>query len=63
MNALKNPATLSDEPSTTAFDLPAYDWDKQTRHDTIVAGKYTFNSQQTFDSKGQPKDSRADNND
>ena len=63
MTALKSPVELSDSPSTTEFPLPAYDWNKQTRHDTIVAGKYTSASIQTFDSKGQPKDSQSDNND
>ena len=63
MEAMLNPLTLSDEPSTTEFHLPTYDWNKQTRHDTIVAGKSTLNSIQTFDSKGHPKDSQNDNND
>jgi hypothetical protein len=63
MTALKSPVELSESASTTEFPLPAYDWNKQTRHDTIVAGKYTSNSLQTFDSKGQPKDSQSDNND
>lgn len=38
MTALKSPVELSESPSTTEFPLPAYDWNKQTRHDTIVAG-------------------------
>jgi hypothetical protein len=63
MTALKSPVELSESPSTTEFPLPAYDWNKQTRHDTIAAGKYTFNSLQTFDNKGAPKDSQNDNND
>jgi hypothetical protein len=63
MTALKSPIELSESPSTAEFPLPAYDWNKQTRHDTIVAGKYTFNSLQTFDHKGMPKDSQGDNND
>ncbi len=63
MTALKSPVELSESPSTTNFPLPAYDWSKQTRHDTIVAGKYTSNSIQTFDYKGQPQDAQNDNND
>jgi hypothetical protein len=59
----QTPLTLSENPSTTEFKLPAYDWKKQTRHDTIVAGKHTFNSLQTFDNHGRPKDSQNDNND
>lgn len=63
MTATKTPTDLSESPSTTSFHLPAYDWKKQTRHDTIVAGKFTANSIQTFDYKGTPNDSRSDNND
>lgn len=63
MTALKSPTDLSENPSTAEFPLPAYDWNKQTRHDTIVAGKFTQNSIQTFDYKGQPKDAQNDNND
>ena len=63
MTALKSPVELSESPSTSEFPLPAYDWNKQTRHDTIVAGKWTANSIQTFDHKGQPNDSQQDNND
>ncbi len=57
------PADLSQTPSTTEFHLPAYDWNKQTRHDTIIAGSYTSNSVQTFDYHGKPNDSKNDNND
>jgi len=63
METMQTPLTLSDEPSTAEFHLPAYDWNKQTRHDTIVAGKYTTNSTQTFDMRGRPHDSKSDNND
>jgi hypothetical protein len=63
MKTLQTPTKLSESTSTMEFKLPAYDWKKQTRHDTIVAGKYTSASLQTFDSKGQPKDSQSDNND
>jgi hypothetical protein len=63
MPALKTPAGLSQSPSTTPCPLQAYDWKKQTRYETIVAGKYTVNSIQTFDSYGKPKDAQSDSND
>jgi hypothetical protein len=61
--AMQSPLTLSEEASTTKFNVPAYDWKKQTRHDTVIAGKHTFHSMQTFDSNGKPKDAQNDNND
>jgi hypothetical protein len=63
MPAFMSPAGLSQSPSTTACPMPAYDWKKQTRHDTIVAGNWTYNSIQTFDSTGRPSDAQSDNND
>jgi hypothetical protein len=63
MKKLQNPVTLGETPSKTQFQVPKYDWRNQTRHITSLAGRYTGNSLQTFDSKGQPKDSRSDNND
>ncbi len=63
MKDMQSPLALGENPSTTEFPLPAYDWNKQTRHDIIAAGKWTANSLQTFDSKGQPKDSQNDHND
>ena len=42
--------------------VPSYDWETQERYD-IVAGSYTANSIQTFNSKGEPSDSRSDRND
>ena len=63
MKSQQTPATLSDAPSTGEFPLPAYDWNKQTRHDTIVAGRFTGGSIQTFDCNGKPKDTQGDNND
>ena len=63
MKAMQSPSTLCENPSTTEFHLPAYDWNKQTRHDIIATGKHTFNSLQTFDSSGKPKDSQNDHND
>jgi hypothetical protein len=63
MKPIQTPVTLSENPSITEFPLPAYDWKKQTRHDTIIAGKYTGNSVQTFDNSGKPRDATGDNND
>ena len=63
MNALHSPLTLSEEPSTTEFPFPEYDWETQTRNDTVTAGRSTSNSVQTFDSQGKPRDSQSDNND
>lgn len=63
MKAMQSPSTLCENPSTTEFQLPAYDWNKQTRHDTIVAGSFSGNSMQTFDYSGKPTDSKSDNND
>jgi hypothetical protein len=63
MKTLQSPAQLSESPSLTEFELPAYDWNKQTRHATIIAGRVTTNSVQTFDSSGKPRDSQNDNND
>lgn len=63
MKTLQSPVTLSEKPSTTEIPMPDYNWDTQTRHDTIVAGKHTSNSVQTFDAWGKPKDSQSDDND
>ena len=63
MKILQSPITLSERPSTTEFPLPAYDWEKQTRYETVTAGRFTSNSAQTFDSNGKPKDAQNDNND
>ena len=63
MNSINTPITLSEQPSAAEFPLPSYDWKEQIRHHTIIAGRYTANSVQTFDSQGRPKDSTSDNND
>jgi hypothetical protein len=63
MEALQTPSTLSEKPSTAAIFLSPYDWDKQTRFDTVTAGRTTSNTVQTFDSAGKPRDSTSDNND
>jgi hypothetical protein len=63
MTSLLTPISISEQPSTTPIELPEYDWNSQTRHASIVAGKHTFHSLQTFDGKGKPNDSTNDNND
>lgn len=63
MSQLETPVTISEKPSTAEFPLPAYDWNEQRRHPTIIAGSYTSGSIQTFNSQGKPSDSRSDNND
>ena len=59
------PSALAKSTPITPLEVPSYDWDKQQRWEdrTIIAGKYTASSIQTFDGKGQPKDSQGDNND
>jgi len=64
MKTLETPASLSREPSKSEFHLPAYDWNKQSRNITKNAGsRFTVGSQQTFNSSGQPCDSKNDSND
>lgn len=63
MKKMQNPMTLSDQPSTTSYEMPGYDWNKQTRNDKFLAGRHTVNSIQTFDGNGHPKDSQSDDND
>ena len=63
MKTLESPLTLASPPSTFAETAPEYRWDEQRRYGDIVAGRLTLRSQQTFDSKGQPKDANFDNND
>ena len=58
-----SPMTLAQAPSAEAVELPDYDWQTQSRGSTLIAGKYTSGSIQTFDSKGNPKDSKSDQND
>lgn len=58
------PTDLAIAPRTNEIEVPVYDYNKQSRWDEpLKMGKYTSASLQTFDSKGQPKDSQADNND
>lgn len=60
-----SPATLSRSPASQSIEVPEYDWSKQVRFsdEQVIAGSYTSNSTQTFDSKGQPKDSKSDHTD
>lgn len=59
------PSGLSVEPHVMPLVVPDYDFDNQNRWGgmSIAAGRYTGSSIQTFDHKGQPKDSQSDNND
>lgn len=56
------PASLSKQAIAIPEDIPAYDWLEQSRGTTIV-GRYTSGSIRTYNSKGQPADSRADQDD
>ena len=58
-----SPITLSQTPAAEAIDLPEYDWQSQSRSSTLIVGRYTSGSLQTFDHKGMPKDSKSDQND
>lgn len=60
---LETPSTLSTSPYKGGFHLPAYDWKKQSRNMPKNANNHTYNSTQTFDNKGNPKDAQSDNND
>jgi hypothetical protein len=57
-----NPTTLSKQPNAIEHPIPDYNWEEQTRGNTIV-GRYTSGSIQTYNSKGQPADSKADQDD
>jgi hypothetical protein len=55
---------LGKYPQTMPIAVPEYDFDNDMRwNGTILAGAYTSNSIQTFDSKGSPNDARSDNTD
>ncbi len=58
-----SPVTLSQTPNAEAIELPEYDWQTQSRSSTLIVGRYTSGSIQTFDHKGMPKDSKSDQND
>jgi len=58
------PSQLSVKPHVVPMMVPAYDFEGQNRWDgTLMAGRYTSSSTQTFNNKGQPCDSQSDNND
>jgi hypothetical protein len=58
------PSQLSIKPNIKQIVVPEYDFDNQIRwHTPVMAGRYTYNSIQTFDNKGQPRDAQSDNND
>ena len=56
---LLTPVDLAVAPTRSELHLPEYNWKKQTRVDTIIAGT-TMNTKQTFDHKGMPKDNTSD---
>ena len=56
------PSRISVVPNVLSIVVPEYNFENQSRG-TLIASKYTAASLQTFDSKGQPKDSKSDNND
>jgi hypothetical protein len=57
------PMDISKKISSKDNKAPSYNWDKQTRFETLSAGFYTHNSKQTFDNFGNAVDSRGDNDD
>jgi hypothetical protein len=58
-----SPTTLAQAPSAESVELPDYDWQTQSRGSALIVGRYTSGSIQTFDHKGNPKDSKSDQND
>jgi hypothetical protein len=56
------PSQLGSKPNVKRIALPDYDFDRQGRGSTLDMA-HTFNSIQTFDSKGHPHDSKNDNTD
>ena len=63
MKMLLSPLELSEKPATEDILVSPYDWQNQTRFSTLMAGKYTSGSVQTFDGQGKPKDNASDHND
>jgi hypothetical protein len=59
---MATPFTLSKPASAIAEAIPEYDWKNQSRG-SIIVGRYTSGSIQTYNSKGQPSDSKADQDD
>lgn len=63
MKAL-TPTQLSSKPNIMSVIVPEYDFKNQNRWDgTLMAGSFTSNSIQTFNSNGQPNDAKSDNTD
>ncbi len=59
---MATPFTLAKPASAIAETIPEYDWKNQSRG-SIIVGRYTSGSIQTYNSKGQPSDSKADQDD
>lgn len=59
---MATPATLSKHPISIEHPIPDYNWEEQSRENVIV-GRYTSGSIRTYNSKGQPADSKADQDD
>jgi hypothetical protein len=59
---MATPLTLSKPQAGLPEPAAAYSWQTQTRPGTVV-GKYTSGSIQTYNSKGQPADSKSDQDD
>lgn len=58
------PSQLTVTPNVVPLMAPDYNFEGQNRWDgTLMAGKYTAGSTQTFDHTGRPKDSQSDHND
>jgi hypothetical protein len=60
---LLTPRDLAQDVPIKALEEAQYNWKDQSRGDPTRMGKYTFGSIQTFDPRGNPKDSQNDNND
>ena len=55
---LETPDSLGQAPAMQEFELPAYDWNKQSRNSPMCY--ITSNTTQTFDYKGNPCDAQSD---
>jgi hypothetical protein len=54
------PSQISELVATQPMMTPAYNWDKQTRYEGLLAMASTMNTKQTFNSNGQPCDHTSD---
>ena len=59
---MASPAALAQSAPPLSEQIPEYNWNDQSRGLTIV-GSYTSGSIQTYNQKGQPADSKADQDD